>query len=401
MSGRAYEGHVFWDVEIFMLPFYLHTEPALARNALLYRQHTLPGARERARDAGFEGAAFAWESTVTGEDVTPDKIRLKTTGRDIPIFTGTQQIHVTADVAYGVWRYWDATHDRAFLAGAGAELLFETARYWMTRSVADGSRYHIRGVVGPDEYHHGVDDNAYTNWMARFNLERAAWAADWLAGHDRPAWDALRARLRVRDGEPRAWAARADALYCPAPDARGVIEQFAGFFDLDPYPLAAEERLRTPINRLFDWDKINRLRVIKQADTLMLPFLFPDRFTHAELLANYRYYEPLTDHGSSLSPAIHGALAARLGLVDDALRYWRQSLWLDLSNAMTNSALGVHPACMGGTWQALVTGFLDVRAGDDGLAWPAKAAARLPRAWRKLALNLHWRGRDHAVEIER
>lgn len=401
LSGRAYEGHIFWDVEIFMLPFYLHTEPALALNALRYRHRTLDGARERARECGCAGANFAWESTVTGEDVTPDKIRLKTTGREIPIFTGTQQIHVTADVAYGVWRYWEATQDHAFMHEAGVELLAETARYWVTRCERGPRHHHIRGVVGPDEYHHGVDDNAYTNWMAQFNLERAAAAAAWLQRDAPDAWSALCEKIDLRHDEPAEWTAVAGSLFCPGPDARGVIEQFAGFFDLDDYPLAAEERLKAPINRLFDWDKINRLKLIKQADTLMLPFLFPERFTREQLAANYRYYEPLTDHGSSLSPAIHGALAARLGLADDAWRYWRQSLWLDLSNAMTNSALGVHPACMGGTWQALVFGFLDVRFGDAGPTWANDAAARLPSSWRSLTMKLHWRGTNYVVGVER
>ncbi|MBC7172633.1 MAG: glycoside hydrolase family 65 protein, partial [Polyangiaceae bacterium] len=180
LSGRAYEGHVFWDTEIFMLPFYLHAAPAQARNLLLYRHRTLDGARRRARELGHRGACFAWESTVTGEDVTPTEIVLKSSGKTIPVFTGTQQVHVTADVAYAVWRYWEATRDEDFLAGAGAEILFETARFWMSRATRGDRRYHIRGVVGPDEYHHAVNDNAYTNWMARFNLERAAWVAEWL-----------------------------------------------------------------------------------------------------------------------------------------------------------------------------------------------------------------------------
>jgi trehalose/maltose hydrolase-like predicted phosphorylase len=156
-TGRAYEGHVFWDTEIFMLPFYLYTAPPLARNLLRYRHHTLDGARARARSLGYAGACFAWESTVTGEDVTPTRIILKTTRQAIPIFTGTQQVHVTADIAYAVWRYWEATHDETFLAGEGADLLFETARFWASRVTRDERGYHIRQVVGPDEYHHDVE----------------------------------------------------------------------------------------------------------------------------------------------------------------------------------------------------------------------------------------------------
>jgi beta-phosphoglucomutase family hydrolase len=386
LSGRAYEGHVFWDTEIFMLPFYLHTEPARARNLLLYRHYTLPGARRRALELGYAGACFAWESTVTGADVTPSSIVLKSTGRAIPIFTGTQQIHVTADVAYAVWRYWDATGDEEFLAGPGADILFETARFWKSRASRGERHYHIRGVVGPDEYHHTVNDNAYTNWMARFNLERAAWLAH---------------RSGANLAEADEWAGLAQELYIPAPDERGVIEQFEGFFALRDRLLPERERFKAPVSRLFDWEEINRIKVLKQADVLMLPLLFPEAFSDEVVAANYRYYEPLTDHGSSLSPAIHAAIAARLGLREDAERYWKQSLWLDLSNAMDNSMLGVHPAAMGGTWQALVFGFLGVHFSDAVPRADEGAAGRLPAEWERVQLNLAYRGRTHVVTVAR
>lgn len=386
LSGRGYEGHVFWDTEIFMLPFFLHTEPGRARTLLQYRHHTLDGARRRARELGYRGACFAWESTVTGDDVTPSKIVLRSSGKEIPIFTGSQQVHVTADVAYAVWRYWDATRDEDFLAGPGALVLFETARFWASRMTAGERHHHIRGVVGPDEYHHDVDDNAYTNWMARFNLEQAAWAAR---------------RLGLHEAEAQEWDGLAAVLYCPAPGPDGVIEQFEGFFGLGDYPLPKEERFRAPISRLFDWQAINRLKLLKQADVLMLPLLFPDAFTDEVVAANYRYYEPLTDHGSSLSPAVHAAIAARIGLREDAQRYWEQSLWLDLSNAMDNSMLGVHAAAIGGTWQALMFGFLGVRFGDDGPRVDPRAGPRLPAGWEGLEATLAWRGRSHAVKVAR
>ena len=401
MTGRAYEGHVFWDVEIFKLPFYIYTVPEVARSLLAYRHHTLDGARRRAQELGYRGACYAWESTVTGDDVTPQTIRLKTTGKEIPIFTGSQQLHVTAGVAHGLWRYWEATRDREFLRDAGVEILAETARFWTSRSSRGERHYHIRAVVGPDEYHHSVDDNAYTNWMARFNLQRAVEAADWMKREFPRAWGDLAERLALAQEEPQDWAAVAQEIYCPAPNAEGVIEQFAGFFDLEDYPLPREERFKAPISRLFDWDRINQLKLIKQADVVMLLHLFPEAFSREVVAANYRYYEPITDHGSSLSPGIHAAVAARLGLGEDAERYWRESLWLDLSNTMGNSALGVHPACMGATWQALVFGFLGVRFTEAGPAFDPEASARLPKRWRAVALNLAWRGGLHAVEIVR
>jgi alpha,alpha-trehalose phosphorylase len=386
LSGRAYEGHVFWDTEIFMLPFYLHVEPVRARNLLLYRHHTLDGARRRARNLGYRGACFAWESTVTGDDVTPTSIVLKSTGKEIPIFTGNQQVHVTADIAYAVWRYWEATHDEDFLTGRGAEILFETARFWASRVTRGERHYHIRGVVGPDEYHYAANDNAYTNWMVRFNLERAAWLAQ---------------RSGVHTAEAEEWAGLAQSLYIPMPNERGIIEQFEGFFTLGEYPLPKEERFKAPVSRLFDWEQINRLKLIKQADVLMLPLLFPEAFSEEVVAANYHYYEPLTDHGSSLSPSVHALIAARIGLPEDAERYWKRSLWLDLSNAMDNSTLGVHPAAMGGTWQALVFGLLGVRFNEAGPQVDARAAQRLPAGWDRVELTLAYRGRAHAVKVAR
>jgi alpha,alpha-trehalose phosphorylase len=401
LTGRAYEGHVFWDVEIFKLPFYLHTCPEVAEALLRYRHHTLDGARRRARELGRRGACYAWESTVTGDDVTPTTIRLKTTGKEIPIFTGTQQIHVTAGVAHGVWRYWEATGDAAFLRDAGVEILLETARFWVSRCTQGPRHCHLREVVGPDEYHHSVNDNAYTNWMARFNLERAVVAVEWLRRESPAAAAALAERCALAPEEPDEWRDVARRLYCPGPNAQGVIEQFEGFFGLEDYALPREERFKAPIDRLFDWDRINRLKLIKQADVLMLLHLFPDAFTRDVIAANYRYYEPKTDHGSSLSPPVHAAVAARLGLREDAERYWRESLWLDLSNVMSNSALGIHPACMGATWQALVFGFLGVRFTDAGPLPDPAAGARLPAAWRGVSLELTWRGRRYSVAVDR
>lgn len=399
LTGRAYEGHVFWDVEVFMLPFYLHVSPDIARSLLLYRYHTLDGARQRARELGYRGACYAWESTVTGADTTPRRILLKTTGKEIPIYTGFEQVHVTADVAYGIWRYFEATQDSDFMAEAGAEILLETGRFWASRCVREGRHYHIRGVTGPDEYHHTVNDNAYTNWMARFNLQKAIWAAHWLAKLYPERWEAVQAALALAPDEIAAWEDVSRHLYCPQPGPSGVIEQFEGFFQLREYPLTEAERFRPPLRRLFEAEEVNRSQLIKQADVLMLPFLFPEQFSHAVLAANYHYYEPRTDHGSSLSPPVHAALAARLGLKRQAQRYWRRSLWLDLSNTMGNSALGIHAACMAGTWQALVFGFLGIRFSEAGPVLDAEAAARLPLDWRSVELKLWFRGQVFRVRV--
>jgi alpha,alpha-trehalose phosphorylase len=304
-------------------------------------------------------------------------------------------------VAEAVWRYWEATGDDDLLRDAGVEMLAETARFWASRCTRGSRHWHIRGVVGPDEYHHSVDDNAYTNWMAHRNLQKAVQAVEWLAREFPRAWGALAERCGLGRDEVDEWATVARDLYLPGPNADGVIEQFAGFFDLEDYPLPREERFKAPISRLFDWDRINRLKLIKQADVLMLCHLFPEAFPREVVAANYGYYEPITDHGSSLSPGIHAAVAARLGLREDAERYWRESLWLDPANTMANSALGVHPACMGATWQALVFGFLGTRFTETGPVADPGAGTRLPAKWRAVALTLGWRGRAYSLQVVR
>lgn len=401
LSGRGYEGHIFWDTEIFMLPFYVHSVPEKAKMLLLYRYRTLDGARKRAREMGHPGACYAWESTVTGEDVTPDRILLKTSKKEIPIFTGEQQIHVTADVAFGIWRYWHSTRDDEFMRDFGVEILIETARFWSSRCKQRGSLFHILNVVGPDEYHHGVNDNAFTNWMVKHNLATSLYFVEWIKNKYRKEWAKLTSELRFKDKEVSDWRNVHDRLFIPVPNDAGIIEQFEGFFDLDDYDLRSDERLRAPIDRLFDWKEINRLRLIKQADVLMLPFLFREKFSLRELDANFRYYEPITDHGSSLSPSVHATIAAWIGDHDAAHRYFRQSLELDLFNIMQNTALGIHAACMGGTWQALVFGILGVRVEDEKLVIDDSAGSRLSRDWRSVSLNLKHRSKNFPVTVRR
>lgn len=377
LSGRAYEGHVFWDTDVFAFPFYLHTFPELARSLLAYRHRTLPGARRRAVGMGCRGACYAWESTTTGDDVTPRMIHIPGRPAPIPIFTGSQQIHVTAGVAHAIWSYWQMTRDDAFMRDFGVEILVETARFWRTRVVERKGRLHIERVVGPDEYHHDVTDNAYTNWMARFNLDVATRALAWLERSDGPAHEMLRTNLDLAPDESASWLAAAEAIYIPGPDDDGIIEQFAGFRNL-PSVEEAEERFHPPIARLFEWERVNSLQICKQADVLMIPFLFPDAWSARVLAANFAYYERLTDHGSSLSPAVHAALAARLGLKEKSETYWRQALQIDLLNLMGNVSLGFHVACAGAVWQALVFHMLGLTTASGELVVPQDAASRLP-----------------------
>lgn len=385
LSGRAYEGHIFWDAEVFILPFFLFQDPEIAKRILFYRYQTLPGAKLHAQKLGYSGACYAWESTISGRDVTPSMILLKSTGTQIPIFTGRQQIHVTADVAYAVWRYWEVTQDAEWMTRMGVEILIETARFWASRVEEDRDGFHIRKVVGPDEYHHDVDDNAYTNWMAKFNLEKAVWASR------RFGW-------MIDRGEVKRWGEIAARMVFPIrPD--GLIEQFQGFFELAQVALKKNELYQPPVDRLFEWEKVNRLQLVKQADVLMLFFLFPNAFHSKVVELNYLYYAPMTDHGSSLSAPVHAAVAAQIGRRDEAESYWRKSLFLDLKDLMKNTSLGIHVGCMGAAWQSLIFHILGVHFDETGPILPERPWERLPRGCRSCRFQLNYRGKVFPIEI--
>lgn len=390
LTGDSYLGHVFWDTETYLLPFYSLTWPEAARALLLYRHRTLPAARARAAALGYRGAMFAWESADTGAEATPPSI-LGADGIPVPVRTGTQEQHITADIAYAAWNHILATDDTDFLAEAGAELLAECARFWASRAepVPDGT-LHITGVIGPDEYHEQVDDNAFTNAMAAHALRAAAAALALLAERRPAAHAALSARLALSAQEPAAWRQAADALAIP--QAEGLIEQFRGFFQLPRVDLkgatgaeaAALVRGRT-----------QHTQVSKQADVVALLALLPDAVPEQVARASYAHYEPLSTHESSLSAALHAVVAARLGHAEQALRHLRLAYAPDLSPTPGSSAGGVHIAAQGGVWQAVVLGFA-------GLSWHTgtlRLNPRLPAAWASLAFRLHWRGSWLRVRI--
>lgn len=396
LTGPGYKGHVFWDTEIFLLPFYILTDPPAARALLMYRYHTLAASRENAHRRGYAGALYAWESADSGQDVTPSHA-IAPTGEVLPVLTGEQAHHISADVAYATWQYWQVTGDDAFLCEAGGEILLETARFWASRGrfESDGC-YHIRQVIGPDEYHYSVDDNAYTNWMAQWNLERAVAAARILAERFPQHWCALAERIRLAEDEIRAWQSIAGAMYLGINAEHGVIEQFAGYLALDDIDFAQYAPRSLPIDVLLGRQRTQRSKAIKQADAVMLLHLSGARIPFELAQTSFRYYEPRTAHGSSLSPAIHALVAARLGDIDLALRYFRQAREIDLADNMGNASAGVHIAALGGLWQAAVFGFAGLSLNDDGLGF----VPHCPAAWGAIRFALLWRRQRVEVHVE-
>jgi trehalose/maltose hydrolase-like predicted phosphorylase len=394
LTGDAYFGHVFWDTETYLLPFYTAIWPEAARALLMYRFHTLPGARAKAARIGCKGALYAWESADTGEETTPERV-VAPDGVLVDILTGRMEHHVSADIAYAVWQYWRATGDDAFLLGAGAEILLETARFWASRAVpeADGRR-HIRHAIGPDEYHEDVDDNAFTNVMARWNIARALETLDLVRARwpDRAA--ALREKLALGEEEIADWRDAVVRIVTGLDPATGLFEQFAGFHALEPLDLAAYRDITVPIDVVIGRERTRHAQVVKQADVVALLALLPEEFPGAMAETNFRHYEPRCAHGSSLSAGFHALAAARLGDPDLALRYLREAAALDLDPDPTTAG-GVRMAGLGGVWQAVVLGFAGLDLMGDTLA----VDPRLPPEWRSLSFRVHWRGRVVQVAI--
>jgi trehalose/maltose hydrolase-like predicted phosphorylase len=396
LTGEAYKGHVFWDTEIYMLPFYIHTHPPSARALLTYRYHTLEAAREKARAAGLRGAMYPWESADTGEETTPGAI-ISPSGEVIEVLNGEMEIHITADIAFAIWQYCQATEDDDFFRQFGAEIMLETARFWASRGAleSDGA-YHIRHVIGPDEYHENVDDNAYTNLMAAWNLRHGVETARILRERWPDVWRALSARLRVSDEELGTWLKVADATFTGLNPETALFEQFTGYFQKEPIDLKSYEPRSAAMDVILGHRRIQQTNVVKQADVVMATYLLWDDMPAKVQSANFHYYEPRTGHGSSLSPAMHALVAARLGEMSVASRYLRQASEIDLSNNMGNAAGGVHAAAMGGLWQAMVFGFAGVRPRGDSVAFTPNLLSQ----WQRVAFPFQWRNRLLHVSME-
>jgi Glycosyl hydrolase family 65 central catalytic domain/Glycosyl hydrolase family 65, C-terminal domain len=387
LSGAGYGGHVFWDADTFVLPFLAATHPASARAMLEYRIRRLPAALAAARAAGRSGARFPWESARTGEDVTPTSAHDRA-GNLVAIRTGQLEEHIVAQVPWAACCYVDWTGDVGFARGPGRRLLVETARYWASRIrlEPDGTA-HIYGVVGPDEYHEPVDDNAFTNVMARWNLRRAAEALE----------DGDVGGSVVDSAERARWLELAEALFDGYDGDTGIYEQFAGFKALENLVIA-EVAPRRPIaaDLLLGAERTRRAQVVKQADVLLLHHLVPDEVVPGSLEPNLRYYEPRTAHGSSLSPGIHASVLARARRFDAALDALRIAARLDLDDLTGSTAQGLHVATMGGLWQALAFGFMGMRPRAGRLHLDPV----LPPSWSALEIRVQFRGAEVRIRKE-
>jgi alpha,alpha-trehalose phosphorylase len=350
LTGPGYEGHYFWDTEIYLIPFLAYTAPRVARNLLRFRFSMLDQARQRARDVSQRGALFAWR-TINGEEASAYYA------------AGTAQYHINADIAYALWRYVNASGDEDFLFEEGAEVLVETARLWRDLGFFSEGRggFSIAGVTGPDEYNTIVNNNLFTNVMARANLRYAALTLARME-QERPVLHRrLVERTALEDGETDEWCRAAEAMILPCDEERGILLQDDEFLDKKPWDPHDREMNRFPLLLHHHPLVIYRHQVIKQADVVLALFLLGDDFTLDQKRRSFDFYDPLTTGDSSLSACIQSIVASEVGYPDKAVEYARYALLMDLADLGRNVKDGLHMASMGGTWMVTVYGFAGFR----------------------------------------
>ncbi len=383
LTGQAYEGHYFWDTEIYVLPFLSYTHPRIASNLLRFRHSMLRRARERAAQMSERGALFPWR-TINGEEASSN------------FQQGTAQYHINADIAYAVMRYARVEGSGRILGEIGAEILVETARLWHDLGFYGADkRFHIHGVTGPDEYTTVVNDNTYTNLMARLNLNSAVASVRRLR-EERPAdYTALVHAVRLRPQEIESWERAAAAMHIPFDEKRGIHPQDETFLDREVWDLDSTPREKFPLLLHYHPLVIYRHQVLKQADIVLAMFLLGNEFSQEQKRRNFDYYDPLTTGDSSLSACVQSIIAAEIGHEHQALEYFQYALLMDLGNVAGNASDGVHIASAAGVWSSLVFGFGGVRDFEGRLSFDP----RLPRAWNELAFPLRFRGRQLRVKL--
>jgi len=397
LSGEAYKGHVFWDTEMFLVPFYTYTNPDIAKNLLLYRYNTLNGARKNAIKEGFKGASFAWESTDSGVETAPLKVNLPD-GTVINILSGKYENHITSDIVFALWKYYEATYDNDFLENYGAEIIFEAARFSESIiNLEDDGLYHISQVIGPDEYHEKIDDNTYTNYLIQNNFKVAIKTFELIKANNNEKLFELKEKIGLNEEEINNWKNYANKIYLGYDNDTKLFEQFKGYYKLEHIDLNQYEPRVIPMDVILGHENIKKTQIIKQADVLMFLYLFGEKFSFEEIKANYDFYEPRCSHGSSLSPSIHSIIAARLAKTDEAYKYFQQNAHIDIDNEFGNAFGGIHIASAGGIWLSAVMGFAGMCPDEKGLIF----CPNLPKEWEAIEFSIKWRGACLLININR
>lgn len=401
LSGEAYKGHTFWDTEMFILPYFIYSAPEIARSLEEYRWLGLAGAHKKAAENHYDGAQFPWEAAwIDDGEVTPvwgaaDII----TGKPTKIWSGFIEQHITADVAYGAWQYYTVTGDQAFMDKCGYELILDTAKFWVSRlEEGEDGLLHINDVVGPDEYKEHVDDNAFTNYMAAWNIRKAMEYAAMLKAERPEFYIRLAEKLELARVEPL-WAEKLSRMYLPQPREDGVIPQDSTYLTLKDIDLTQYKHQQNvgSIYRDYNQEQISHMQVSKQADILILFLLLENLFGSEVKRANWNYYEPRTLHDSSLSLSTHCILASDMGNRDLAYQLFQKAARIDAGPNMKSSDPGIHAASIAGIWQSVVYGFGGLRMLEGKL----RIDPNLPDMWKSLSFYFFWKGQKLRVEINR
>jgi trehalose/maltose hydrolase-like predicted phosphorylase len=367
LTGEGYEGHYFWDTEMYILPFFTFTQPEISRKLLEFRYSTLDKARDRAVEMSQKGALYPWR-TIDGEE------------NSAYFPAGTAQMHINADIAYAIKQYVLATGDYEFLVMKGAEILFETSRFWMDLghyNPARGGAFCIDAVTGPDEYTAIVNNNAYTNLMVQDQLSYAHETAGLLSKQYPEQFEHLKSKIGLLEDEAEGWLEAAQKMFIPYDEELGIYAQDDTFLTKKKWDFDHTPADKYPLLLHYHPLVIYRHQVLKQADLVMAMFLLSDQFSMADKIRNYNYYEPLTTHDSSLSPCIHSIISAEIGDLAGAYSYFDRTVRMDLDDINRNVKDGLHTAAMAGSWLSIVNGFGGMRLRGGTLSFhPA-----LPAQW--------------------
>ena len=396
LSGEWYQGHVFWDTEIFMLPFFVYAQPRLAKQLLLYRARRLEQARERAVDQGYRGALWPWESADSGMEETPDTW-VNFDGTVLPVYNAKREHHIACDIVYGIHLYHVHTGDEEFMLGYGLPMVLETARFWASRVSynADSDFYEIKLVIGPNEFQEGVDNNSYTNAMARWVLRYACELYEDFWERFSREMQGIAGDMGLTSEEVDTWKQIADRIVLLV-RSDGLIEEFEGYLDRRDVTITERDEHGMPLwPREVMLKDVKETQLIKQADVLLLLYLLSDEFSQDVKRVNFDYYEPRTTHMSSLSITSYAILANDLGDTNKAYQYLHPAANSDLEGIHGNTDLGVHAAELGGTWQILVRGLAGVRVRGGVLSVDPK----LPQHWQGMRFRTWFRDNLLAVAI--
>jgi trehalose/maltose hydrolase-like predicted phosphorylase len=391
LSGFGYKGHVFWDTELFMMPPLTLTLPHMARNLLMYRYKRLDGARQKAIEYGYEGAMYPWESTDTGIETTPKwTAPVPPDNQRIRIWTGEIELHIMSDIAYGILQYWRWTGDDEFLTRYGTEMVLDTAVFWGSRVESRNSHYEMTDVIGPDEYHEHVNNNGFTNRMAQWHLQQALELLSWLEQHAPRDYQRLVEQLDLKETRINLWRDIINNMWIPFDEDKQIHIQFDDFFELEYIPVQKFEPRVGGIWGYLGHERASQSQVIKQADVVMMMALLGDKTGSRDvMLNNWNTYYPRCDHGSSLSPAMHTWVAARLGLIEEATHMLNHAIAVDLEDNKGNVHEGIHGAASGGLWQAIVFGLCGLQLTDDK---PVTSDPMLPKHWEEVSFTVMYRG---------